>query len=617
MDSTQYIKLDVMDSKIFDYIYTKQYDIGRTIVFTITKNGEQMNLSGLSAIFSMAKPDGNIILNSSTDDEIIINPDNTITLTLFDQITVLAGKLPYQISLLDGTKVVSTVTGYIYCDKAPVQREMAESVSAGSLMEDLAVVAQAIKDGEIHSGDIVSASADYNSGTKIGAITVNTVATNFYIPDAIKQELVTNEDSNYSILFSTTNGASGVACKNSYFTYNPDTKNVMLGTGAGYYSTEPMFSVTRENIGGTSTQMAIAADDISCSVKWDGEYGQYNSLHEAMQYLFTHIGDSQSNVNAIRVNNVTYDPVSGLVTLPPYPTTLPASNTTSVYNASGTAPVNGVAVASAIGALDGVVTGTAGAGKTLTALSQTDGVVSATFGDIAITTSQITNFPTLGTASTKDVPASGDASTTEVVMGDDTRLTDSRTPTAHTHGNIQNGGTLQTTDVAIANGDKLVVTDGSDSDKVARTSVTFDGTTDNKALTQKGTWEYSDRVSQQQLDDSVNVDHSMLLSYYQPGNTGTQVSYVDSDLKYNGYSKTITLASAAMQITGNKNDNNIGDIILGEDADGYQQYWDEVTQSYSSLRDFAYYVNSNVETHQSWLNDLESRVSALEGQINT
>lgn len=60
---------------------------------------------------------------------------------------------------------------------------------------------------------------------------------------------------------------------------------------------------------------------------------------------------------------------------------------------------------------------------------------------------------------------------------------------SHTHGNIQNGGTLQTTDVAIANGDKLVVTDSSDSNKVSRTSLTFDGSTATKALTQKGTWE--------------------------------------------------------------------------------------------------------------------------------
>ena len=49
------------------------------------------------------------------------------------------------------------------------------------------------------------------------------------------------------------------------------------------------------------------------------------------------------------------------------------------------------------------------------------------------TKSQITDFPTLGTASSKDVAASGDANSTQVVMGNDTRLTDSRTPTSHTH----------------------------------------------------------------------------------------------------------------------------------------------------------------------------------------
>ena len=63
------------------------------------------------------------------------------------------------------------------------------------------------------------------------------------------------------------------------------------------------------------------------------------------------------------------------------------------------------------------------------------------------------------------------------------------TPGSHTHGNIQNGGTLQTNDVGIASGDKLVITDSSDSNKVARSTVTFDGSTTNKCLTPKGTWE--------------------------------------------------------------------------------------------------------------------------------
>lgn len=45
----------------------------------------------------------------------------------------------------------------------------------------------------------------------------------------------------------------------------------------------------------------------------------------------------------------------------------------------------------------------------------------------------LTNKPTLGTAAALNVATSGDASTTEVVKGDDSRLTDARTPVAHTH----------------------------------------------------------------------------------------------------------------------------------------------------------------------------------------
>lgn len=44
----------------------------------------------------------------------------------------------------------------------------------------------------------------------------------------------------------------------------------------------------------------------------------------------------------------------------------------------------------------------------------------------------VTNKPTLGTAAAKNIPASGDASASEVVYGTDTRLTNARTPTAHT-----------------------------------------------------------------------------------------------------------------------------------------------------------------------------------------
>lgn len=81
----------------------------------------------------------------------------------------------------------------------------------------------------------------------------------------------------------------------------------------------------------------------------------------------------------------------------------------------------------------------------------------------------------------------------------------------HTHGNITSGGALQTTDVAIANGDKLVITDASDSNKIARSSTAFDGSTITKALTQKGTFEsvmLADDAMPLSATDGVKITYS-------------------------------------------------------------------------------------------------------------
>lgn len=61
--------------------------------------------------------------------------------------------------------------------------------------------------------------------------------------------------------------------------------------------------------------------------------------------------------------------------------------------------------------------------------------------------------------------------------------------TTHTHGSITAGGAITDAGVTIANGDAIVITDASASSAVKKTSITFDGSTATKALTQKGTWE--------------------------------------------------------------------------------------------------------------------------------
>lgn len=103
-----------------------------------------------------------------------------------------------------------------------------------------------------------------------------------------------------------------------------------------------------------------------------------------------------------------------------------------------------------------------------------------------LTTTQKSNARTNIGAGTSNLTIGTTATT--ACAGNDSRLSDARTPTSHAHGNITNGGDITATGVTIANGDALVIRDSSAS-KLAKTSITFDGSTTTKFLSQKGTWE--------------------------------------------------------------------------------------------------------------------------------
>ena len=63
-----------------------------------------------------------------------------------------------------------------------------------------------------------------------------------------------------------------------------------------------------------------------------------------------------------------------------------------------------------------------------------------TSGQAIVDWGNISNEPSFGTAAFEDVPISGNASGTEVVVGNDTRLTDSRTPLSHGSTHTSTGG---------------------------------------------------------------------------------------------------------------------------------------------------------------------------------
>ena len=46
MDNIQKLSIDIMDNHIYEVIYAKQYDEGRTIIFNILENGKPFDISG-------------------------------------------------------------------------------------------------------------------------------------------------------------------------------------------------------------------------------------------------------------------------------------------------------------------------------------------------------------------------------------------------------------------------------------------------------------------------------------------------------------------------------------------------------------------------------------------
>ena len=105
-----------------------------------------------------------------------------------------------------------------------------------------------------------------------------------------------------------------------------------------------------------------------------------------------------------------YSSLSGKPTLG----TAAAKNTTDTYSSTGTDPITGKGVAAAISGLDVTGASSIGAGKTISAWSETDGKVSISTQDIAIANTQVSG---LGTASTKNSTDAYSSTGTDLVTG--------------------------------------------------------------------------------------------------------------------------------------------------------------------------------------------------------
>jgi hypothetical protein len=127
---------------------------------------------------------------------------------------------------------------------------------------------------------------------------------------------------------------------------------------------------------------------------------------------------------------------------------------------------------------------------TIEADEKTDTVELVGSNHVTITADTTNDKLTIATdLSSKAAASSASGTAVSLVTTGEKYTWNSKASGNHTHGNITNGGALQTDDVAIASGDKIVITDASNSGKVARSPITFDASTTTTALTPKGTFE--------------------------------------------------------------------------------------------------------------------------------
>ena len=148
----------------------------------------------------------------------------------------------------------------------------------------------------------------------------------------------------------------------------------------------------------------------------------------------------------------------------------------------------------------------------------------------------------------------------------------------HDHGYIDHNGTLsiQTSDTAIANNDKIVIYDASNDGAIMRSTITFDGSTTTKALTPKGTWETflqdhqsikslnTNNTSAQTVNASEAIAGSGTINLHKVSKTG---SYSDLIKPSTGIPKT-DLASAVQTSLGKadtsvQNKGSESNIVVG------------------------------------------------------
>ena len=152
-----------------------------------------------------------------------------------------------------------------------------------------------------------------------------------------------------------------------------------------------------------------------------------------------------------------------------------------------------------------------------------------------------------------------------------------------TYGNITTAGAITATGT-IANGDKIVIVDSSDSSKIKGSTIAFDGTTESQFLTKKGTWAVPQSIPDGGKRGQIlvkNSDANQDVSWYSPSDMPTSSTwYLPNEI-------TESNVVAAYKFVGAENENTAltnvntntsyllakGKAAMGSSSSGYFPEW--------------------------------------------
>jgi len=140
LENLQKLSLDIMNNHSYEYVFANQYDVGRTVEITITDDDEPMELTGVSATFTMLKPDGHYVDQPCTID------GSTVTFIVTAEMTAYPGKSNYQIVLNKDDVTISTIKGTIIIEGAAVTDDTLPSGDESSMWDDMITRSDAAED---------------------------------------------------------------------------------------------------------------------------------------------------------------------------------------------------------------------------------------------------------------------------------------------------------------------------------------------------------------------------------------------------------------------------------------------------------------------------------------